>query len=332
MGAWAHHSRVNLPGAPPLLRAQSLSERLDSTFRLYRRHFAVFATLSLGLVVPGLVAGLLAGSYRTVFVPFSRLTASFNNPAALSSFSFGPRLNPVWIVVIYLIALVLAPLTVALLYGVTVEALLGRRVSMGSALRGAMRRYWRIWGLLGLILLAIVGFVVAFAAAAFAAGFAARSVLGSGAVVPAVLGLVALLYLAVVPVAIWLGVGISVAIPALLAEPIGPLHALKRSWGLVRGRWWRTFGNLCVFVIIQFIVMYALAALFGAVALLIPGLSDEMRGAITYTATGLASALSQPLPFIAVALMYFDLRIRREGFDLEQLAARAAASPGPATL
>ena len=51
--------------APIRFRPMPLPELLDELFRLYRRHFSVFAGISLLLVVPALVTSLLSGSYRT---------------------------------------------------------------------------------------------------------------------------------------------------------------------------------------------------------------------------------------------------------------------------
>ena len=56
--------------------------------------------------------------------------------------------------------------------------------------------------------------------------------------------LVALATLALIVPGIWLFVMFSVAVPALLLERIGPVHALRRSFRLVRGRWWPTAGVL----------------------------------------------------------------------------------------
>ena len=58
--------------------------------------------------------------------------------------------------------------------------------------------------------------------------------------------LVALATLALILPGIWLFVMFSVAVPALLLERIGPVAALRRSYRLVRGRWWPTAGTLLV--------------------------------------------------------------------------------------
>jgi hypothetical protein len=60
--------------------------------------------------------------------------------------------------------------------------------------------------------------------------------------------------------AIWLAVAFSLAGPALVLERLGPVAALRRSYALVGGRWWATFGT------------YLLAVLLALVALVIFGM------------------------------------------------------------
>ena len=60
------------------------------------------------------------------------------------------------------------------------------------------------------------------------------------------------------------------------------------------------------------------------VALLVPFVPAVVRGAILLTITTAAQALVLPVVYLAVALLYFDLRVRREAFDLDQLARQAS--------
>ena len=55
------------------------------------------------------------------------------------------------------------------------------------------------------------------------------------------LGLIPAFIALIIP-GIWLAVAWSVSFPALLSEGIGPAAALSRSFRLVKGRWWPTFG------------------------------------------------------------------------------------------
>ncbi len=119
---------------------------------------------------------------------------------------------------------------------------------------------------------------------------------------------------------IWLLVALSTAVPALMFERINPLRALARSQELVRGRWWATFGVLLIALLLVIGVEILLAIIFGSiesgskvgsVALLIA--LDGISGAIS-------ALISYPFLAIVCAVIYIDLRRRKEGLDADRLA------------
>jgi hypothetical protein len=131
--------------------------------------------------------------------------------------------------------------------------------------------------------------------------------------------------LLVVP-GVYLLVVLLVATPALLIERLDPLAALQRSRTLIQGAWFRTAG------------CYLGASIFVALVALIPALiiiRVAGGGATTSTshpfAAQVASVLTPVLatPFMAtvVVLIYFDLRVRKERFTIEELARAIALDP-----
>jgi hypothetical protein len=117
-------------------------------------------------------------------------------------------------------------------------------------------------------------------------------------------------------------------VAAMMAEDIGPIRGLGRSWNLVRGSWWRTFGILLVVGILQTIISYALFILFGLIAAVFS--TGDFQAALVQVGSTLLSAVVSPITTIAVVLLYFDLRVRREGLDLDQLAQQTSPGPAPA--
>jgi hypothetical protein len=100
----------------------------------------------------------------------------------------------------------------------------------------------------------------------------------------------------------------------------------------VRGRWWPVFGVLVVGVILAGVITAGLAAVS---ALVVSGESDSAGRIVADGLAGLvASAITTPLTAAFTVVLYFDLRVRKEGFDLElladHLAGRAVASGDPA--
>jgi hypothetical protein len=133
--------------------------------------------------------------------------------------------------------------------------------------------------------------------------------------------LLALGFVALVLPGIWMFVVWSVAVPALMFEGLGGLKALGRSFDLVRGRWWATFGALLVAVLLVIVVQVVLGLIIdGAIA---SGLSVNSVAVIVVLG-GIGGAVSSLLtyPFFAAvtAVIYVDLRVRKEALDLELLA------------
>lgn len=145
-----------------------------------------------------------------------------------------------------------------------------------------------------------------------------------GATVLMVLALIPAFIALVIP-GIWLAVAFSVAIPALLVERLGPATCLGRSFRLVRNRWWPTFGALIVMFVLIFIIQLVVGAIVGVV--LTDSDNEALGGTLFTLANIVAATLTFPLQAAIVTVIYFDLRVRKEGFDLQLLAERMEAGP-----
>ena len=56
----------------------------------------------------------------------------------------------------------------------------------------------------------------------------------------------------------------------------------------------------------------------------------DFQAALVQVGGTLLSAVVSPITTIAVTLLYFDLRVRKEGLDLDQLAQQTSPGPAPA--
>jgi len=190
------------------------------------------------------------------------------------------------------LSLVLTTIAAAACFRAVSSVYLGEQPSVGSSLSFAARR------VLPVIILSIVYFI---------------------GLIPA--------FIALVIPGIWLAVAWSVSYPALLSEGIGPIAALGRSFRLVRGRWWPTFGAVLVMYLIVLVISGILGVLFGAT--LVASTDNELLAAVLYTIVNtLSSLITLPLFAAVLTIIYFDLRVRKEGFDL-QLLARGVGSNAP---
>jgi hypothetical protein len=127
---------------------------------------------------------------------------------------------------------------------------------------------------------------------------------------------------------VYLWIAFAVAVPVLLTEGVKGTRALGRSRALVRGRWWGTFGVVLLGTILAGVVSAAI----GAVAGLAAGTTDAstVAGFLVNSISGtLGSMISTPFTAAFVSVLYFDLRVRKEAFDLQLLAERIGLTAPP---
>jgi hypothetical protein len=139
----------------------------------------------------------------------------------------------------------------------------------------------------------------------------------------------------VVCLVVFLYVRLAFAAPAMLLERLGVLSALRRSWRLGTGSWWRVLGVLLLTGVIGWVASSLLQLPFGIIGQLV---AVAMGGDQGTSVTGpllvssvvsnlgavVAAAVVSPFGAAVVCLLYIDLRIRREGLDVA--LARAAAT------
>jgi hypothetical protein len=139
-----------------------------------------------------------------------------------------------------------------------------------------------------------------------------------------------------IPFAMYIGLGWSLAFPAIMLEGRGATESLGRSWALVKGHRWRLL--ICGFLIglIVYLLVSIPSGLVSFVGVILTALSGDTPGMAMLVQAGnvLFSAVGQTLfggvAYITTTLLYYDLRIRKEAFDLEQrLPSPGASYPEP---
>jgi len=121
---------------------------------------------------------------------------------------------------------------------------------------------------------------------------------------------------ALVPMTLFL-----VTTPAVMVEELGPIQAMARSVTLVRARFWAVLGIGVLSGLLASVLGWILSWPFGIVVTVI-----GFRWGWILSAVGEILPALVTMPFVAIVatLVYFDLRIRSEGFDLQMIAAELA--------
>jgi hypothetical protein len=122
----------------------------------------------------------------------------------------------------------------------------------------------------------------------------------------------------------------AVATPALLIEGLRAPGSLGRSYRLVRGRWWQTAGILLVVNIMITVIGFTVAA--ALIAIAFSGATHSLTSTVFLTslASAAASILTRPFQAAVTTVLYYDLRVRHEGYDIQLLAQQVGMlPPGP---
>jgi hypothetical protein len=267
---------------PLRLRPLEIGDLLDETFRMYRRHFLLFAGISVIVSIPA--AALSGFSYYALLGGLLQQTGAGQPDiravqASLVGVGIGALIN-----------LALTPFYYGAVTFAACESALGHPVTAGGVIRAVLRRYFQLLGFWVLIWLMVLLFCL-------------------------------------IPVWLWIWVGWTVVMPVMFIEGTGLTAAMGRSWRLVQGRWWRTFLILFLLFIVFTIVRAALGAFIGlGLGLLQIVFSSVSVLWISAVAGVIIDSLVNPVLQIAIVLIYFDLRVRREALDLFQLAQRVAGA------
>ena len=108
-----------------------------------------------------------------------------------------------------------------------------------------------------------------------------------------------------------------VVTPAMMIEEIGPIEGMRRSWRLVKPRFWPVLGVIALAWLIAAFIGNLLGGAPSAIGTIFGG-----SFAWLWLALGavLSTVVSSPITAIVNTLLYFDGRIRNEGFDLQVMA------------
>lgn len=130
------------------------------------------------------------------------------------------------------------------------------------------------------------------------------------------------LLLCIIP-GIWVILRTAVAVPAAVIEDLKTMPAIERSIALTQGSWVRV---LLVYILVV-VLNYAAAALLQFPFFIGAVIAGEgtpiglVLQALAQFGASLTAIVITPLTAIALALIYYDERVRKEGFDLQYMMA-----------
>lgn len=168
------------------------------------------------------------------------------------------------------------------------ERYLGNHVTTGQALGRAVKRFWTL------------------------------SIAQISATIRVFFGILLL----IVPGILW-SLSYALIVPVVLIEGHKAAPSLRRSWDLVKGYRKKLFGIFLIVYVLQWVLSFGVGSLTKAVFAWDSNTANIMESALS----NLLSICTTPFGIVADILLYYDLRIRKEGFDLEMLSRALSTSP-----
>ncbi|WP_159882149.1 glycerophosphoryl diester phosphodiesterase membrane domain-containing protein [Paenibacillus puerhi] len=312
---------------------------LDRSFQLYRKHFATAFLLLLLFVGPFyLLQNLLLYNLSTVpLLPqsgdsFAESLNLFVNGNGGATDEPSPGMILFILLVLPLYAVLLAPVMLSSQLQLVRTAIEGGEVRFAEVLRKSFARYGRqvgntflygliVVGLLFVIWIALVIAIVIIASltVGVGAGFLALGgdpFGGSVAFIIIIFVVYILTGLGMTACSSFFMIRFGFYLPIVTLEEGG--QAIRRSWRLTRGSFWRIFA---VYLILS--IIYSVFSL-GAYALLIAVFKMSLIGQLINIALILLIAPFYTIPY---AVIYYDLRVRNEGADLERYLQTSTGMP-----
>jgi uncharacterized membrane protein len=275
----------------------TLGEILDRMFSIYRKNFLMLVGIA-GLPYAGVtvVIGFLVGLAALVAVRGTPDAARIGVGAVGGIF----LLLIIVMVFVFVVAIILASLGT---YVAVWDIQVGRQT-------GIKRAYRVAWSHAGSAILAGI-----LAGLAIIAGF----------------------FLLIIP-GIIVYLALSLIYPVIIAEDSGGAESLGRSWELTKGYRWKIFVAGLVSLAVSMAITYGIQI----PMLVIASVSFTQGNApiwfviINALASVIGSVVPAPLLAIASCLIYYDARVRKEGFDLQRMLdqlppptpGEAATAPG----
>jgi hypothetical protein len=281
----------------PELRPLSVGQLFDRAFRLYRNNFGLFLGIIAITQIPLAIFQIATSSFFVADFPtaFDPVNPDFG---AMGS----------WFLVIMLLVIVssiASTIGTAALTRAVADNYLGKSVTiLGSFAK--IGRSW--WTLLGTLFLA--GLVIG---ALFIPLFLV-------ALIPCLGGII--FFIGLIALAVSANAGLAIIPAIVILEKKRPLKSIERAWAMAKLRFWWVVGYTFLLGLLSFVIVQgpgeivSLIFNFGSVSI-----DPLVATIIQQTLILLLSTIFLPIRHTAITLMYFDLRIRFEGFDLMLLAA-----------
>ncbi|MGX5680743.1 hypothetical protein [Schumannella luteola] len=324
------------PGLIPL-RPLTLGTILGASFQVVRRNPRPMFGFSLLLTAIIFVVTLLVVGIVT-FLSVARLSTAIG--ADSSTIAAGTTAA---IILSTLIPLAFSIAVVAVLQGIVVlevaRGTVGEKLRLGGLWRAARGRIGALigWALLATMIV-VVAIVVVVLLIVVIITFGGQAGLGIGIL------LAVLASLGAVALGLWLGTRLCLVPSVLVLERLPLRAAIPRAWSLTTGYFWKVLGIQLLVTVILSTASSIVTTPLSLIMLLAMGLfspTGDVESAIwvvvvfyllSIVISIVVGAISSVVQSATTGLLYIDLRMRKEGLDIELARFVEARQAGDSTV
>ncbi len=331
------------------LRPMSLASLLDTTFRIYRQNVLTFLGIAALVQVPVLLLQLLvislfgdsvAGDLQQLMFDILVLDPDTDTLSDVRFGSLGPYIG-FSLLIGLLNGLLLQVATGAYAYAAVQDYEHSQRVSILGAYGFGAGRIFNL--VLASILVSILTGLLVIVSSGLLVGFVSFfGALGGGGALAGFLSLLFLIFgmllLGLLFLFVW--TCFFFVIQAVVIEGRGPLRALGRSWRLVTKAFWRVLGVVLMAWLLVEVLRQQLIQVSDTILQLFydPLFDFAMYQTIYSIVLFTADILVLPVWLTVPALLFYDIRLRKEGYDLqmqvqqhfvENATGSSSEQPGP---
>ena len=310
---------------PPKLQAMGFGELLDTIFSLYRTHFLSFF-------------GIASGYFITIAIVISIIFLDDSVGQSVRVAIWVPTIIAVFGISIFVVSrLVFAGAQVCL----------GNPIRVGDVLRQGRQQFLPyfvgsfLFGVITIFCILLSGYVLASLMAAYIRGAIETDGIAIGTVNFILRVFMPLIMVGIVGffITYW-----SFFVSATLLEGTSMSVGFRQSRELIRGRRWRAITTVIAIFLLSFAIGFILRTVFAFLFVFtglegvgnfmetiqwmtlwdLPTKFSELRlsSALMYLINLGIDTFTMPIWVIGFTLLYFDQRIRKEGFDIEMMATR----------
>jgi hypothetical protein len=323
------------------LKERDFGQKIEASFDFVRAHFKPLGKALLMIVLPtalviGLLSGVMALEWINNLKSMQGTTIDKNNPwSGISTVFSGMFLTPAYLLII-LGSLVLITTLVLTVYGyvaLRMDTAPDQEVTVSDVWRLVRQRF--LGTALALIGLG-VGMMLVSMGVTMVVGLLSVLLVGVGGGNGVMMGFVGVIMMFLVfGATAYVSVALSLFLIIWVRERLGFFATIGRSFRLIWGKWWSTFGLLIVMLIICMVIFLAvmlLTSLISSPFALTNNTTMSGAARVGFVVANLLSSLSSliiyPLVLMALAFQYFNLVERKEGESLH-LLVDAIGQPTP---